>query len=1034
VQTAPPGLLPISAEIFALLEQLIDLPRAERENRLRAVKSHDPAVHARVLTLLHAADEVEDSGFLDAPRPPLAAGDTLGTYQLDVALGYGGMGQVWRAHRTDGAYAAPVALKVLHAHLARGTLRERFAREGRILGALAHVHIARLLDAGVSKQRQSFLVLEYIDGQRIDQWCDARQLDIKARIAIFLQISEAVAYAHAHMVVHRDLKPSNILVTQDGVVKLLDFGIAKVLTSEAIMPTRDTQLTRIGERLLTPEYAAPEQLRGEAVTCAADVYSLGVLLFELLSGAKPYRPTGPAAVDLEHEILRAVPLLPSQAATDAGDLSGRAADQRQLRRQLRGDLDAIVARAMAKTPAERYARVHALAEDLRRYLRHEPVMARHLTRRYVFGRFVRRHWLIASVGSAAAILVLAGAGVLRFAFHPRPPVLEKKSIVLAEFSNSTGESVFDDTLRQGMIVQLEQSPLFVLVSEPRIQTALRLMGQDPDTRLTPPLGREVCRRTGSAAVLDGSIATLGGGYVLGLRAINCATGEVLDTEQVQAGRKEDVLRALGQIASSFRARVGESLSSVSAHDTPLEEATTSSLEALKAFSEASRAQNSRGSAAGIPFLERAISLDPEFAMAHAQLGRFYGDIGQEMQSAESAAQAHKYRNRASERERFFIDASYEIQVTGNLEKAEETCETWGRVYPEDRGALGFPAGLILRVFGRYEAAADKAKRLVETNPDFAMGYHILVINDIALGHLDEAQSVLDRAAARHFEMPQYLLDRHRLAFLKGDEPGADRLMALAARQPAAEGFVSGDQASLLAYHGRVTQSREVVQRAVALALQLGRRDAAARLEVGSALRESLFGNGETATRDATAALGLSSGRDAEYGAAVALALAQNSAAAKGLADDLEKRFPEDTAARYHYIPAVRALLELNRNDPKKALELLEVNVPYELGSPPSNFSGYFGVMYPVFVRGQAYLAAHRGMEAAAEFQKIIDHPALIVSDPIGALAHLELARALVLSGDKVRAKAAYANFLDLWKTADSDIPTFKSAKAEYARL
>jgi DNA-binding winged helix-turn-helix (wHTH) protein len=639
-----------------------------------------------------------------------------------------------------------------------------------------------------------------------------------------------------------------------------------------------------------------------------------------------------------------------------------------------------------------------------------------------------------SVWAVIAILLLVGVGVWRLAFRPRPLVLEKKSIVLAEFSNSTGEPVFDGSLRQGMIVQLEQSPRFVLVSEPRIQSALRLMGQDPDLRLTPALGREVCRRTGSVAVLDGSIASLGGGYILGLRAINCDTGEVLDTEQVQAGHKEDVLRALGQIATNFRARIGESLSSVSAHDTPLEEATTSSLEALKAYSEASRAQNSQGSAAGIPFLQRAISLDPEFAMAHALLGRLYGDIGQEMRSAESAAEAYKYRNRASERERFFIDASYETQVTGNLEKAEEICETWERVYPGDAGPLGFPAGLILRVFGRYEAAAEKAKRLVGTNPDFAMGYHLLVINEIALGHLDEAQSVLDSAAARHFEIPQYLLDRHRLAFLKGDELGADRLMALAARQPATEGFVSGEQASLLAYYGRVTQSREVVHRAVALALQLGRRDAAARSEAASALRESLFGNMEAATRDATAALELSSGRDAEYGAAAALALAQNSSAAKGLADDLEKRFPEDTAARYDYVPVIRALLALNLNDSRKALELLEVNVPYELGSPPSYFSGFYGVMYPVFVRGQAYLASHRGIEAAVEFQKIIDHPALVVSDPIGALAHLELARALVLSGNKVRAKAAYADFLDLWKTADSDMPTFKSAKAEFARL
>jgi serine/threonine-protein kinase len=412
VQTVSTGLQPISSEVFALLEQLIDLSPAERQEPLQALKCRDPELHARVVSLLQAGDQAEMDGFLDVPRRTLAPGDTLGVYQLETTLGEGGMGQVWRARRTDGAYEAPVALKVLHAHLARGTWRERFAREGRILGALSHVHIARLLDAGVSKRGESFLVIEYVDGQRIDHWCDERQLNVKARVAIFLQICEAVAYAHAHMVVHRDLKPSNIRVTQDGVVKLLDFGIAKLLIPESTSAAQDTQLTRVGERLLTPEYAAPEQLRGEAVTSAADVYALGVLLFELLSGAKPYSPIGPATVDLEHEILRTVPLVPSQATTRTNNLGGRASDVRELRRALRGDLDAIVTRAMGKVPTARYASAIALAEDLRRYLRHEPVTARHLTRRYVFARFVRRHWLTVSIGAAAlGALILGSAGI-----------------------------------------------------------------------------------------------------------------------------------------------------------------------------------------------------------------------------------------------------------------------------------------------------------------------------------------------------------------------------------------------------------------------------------------------------------------------------------------------------------------------------------------------------------------------------------------------------------------------------------------------
>lgn len=410
MQTASTPLEPISPEVFALLEQLIDLSPAEREEPLQALQNRDPALHARVASLLRAADEAEQKGFLDEPRPPLAAGDTLGAYQLESALGEGGMGQVWRARRTDGAYNAPVALKVLHPHLARSTLRERFAREGRILGALSNINIARLLDAGVSKRRESFLVIEYIQGQRIDRWCDERQLDIKARVTLFLQICEAIAYAHAHMVVHRDLKPSNVLVTEDGVVKLLDFGIAKLLVSDSTLGgAQDTQLTRVGERLLTPDYAAPEQLRGETVTSAADVYALGVLLFELLSGAKPYSPSSEATVDLEHEILRTVPLFPSQATSRTVNLGGRAPNVRELRRTLRGDLDAIVSRAMAKLPSERYAGATALAEDLRRYLRHEPVSARHLTRRYVFARFVRRHWLTVSIGSVALMALIVGS-------------------------------------------------------------------------------------------------------------------------------------------------------------------------------------------------------------------------------------------------------------------------------------------------------------------------------------------------------------------------------------------------------------------------------------------------------------------------------------------------------------------------------------------------------------------------------------------------------------------------------------------------
>jgi DNA-binding winged helix-turn-helix (wHTH) protein/tetratricopeptide (TPR) repeat protein len=646
----------------------------------------------------------------------------------------------------------------------------------------------------------------------------------------------------------------------------------------------------------------------------------------------------------------------------------------------------------------------------------------------------RRRWsryLLPLVG----ILLLVGVAMLvRVAIRQQAGSPGKRSLVLTEFVNSTGEPVFDNALRQGLVTQLEQSPLLNLVSERRIQALLRLMGQPPETPLTAALGRELCQRAGAAALLEGSISSLGGPYVLGLRATQCGTGEVLDAEQMQASGRQDVLRTLDLIAGRLRERLGESLTSVAALDTPLQEATTSSLEALQALGEANRVQNLNGSAAAIPLLQRAIALDPQFAIAHALLGRLYGDIGQESRSAESAAQAYQFRNRASERERFFITATYETQVTGNLEKAEEICETWGRVYPRDPGSLGFPAGLILRVFGRYDEAVADATLLVAAEPDFAMAYHLLAINDIALGRLEAARGALDRAAARHLDLPQYALDRHRLAFLEQDERARTRLTELAATQPATLEFVYAQEAATLAYFGRMNRSRDIAQQAVTLALQLGRKDAAARLEAASAIREALVGNAAAAARHANAALALSTGRDAVYGAAFALAMLGDSAGATRLADELLHRYPVDTAAQFHYLPALHALIAANAADPAKALDALKPNAPYELGSPPSFYSGLYGVMYPTFVRGRVYLAAQRGTEAAAEFRRIIAHPTLIASDPLGVVARLELARALAMSGDRGGAQAAYGEFFALWQAADADIPLLKAAQDEAARL
>jgi tetratricopeptide (TPR) repeat protein len=521
---------------------------------------------------------------------------------------------------------------------------------------------------------------------------------------------------------------------------------------------------------------------------------------------------------------------------------------------------------------------------------------------------------------------------------------------------------------------------------------------------------------------------------LGLRAKNCRTGDVLDEEQVQAARKEDVLNALSQIASKFRTRVGESLTTVEGHDTPLAEATTPSLEALKAYSAGLKVLHSTGDAAALPLFKRAIEIDPKFAMAHAFLGRSFGDLGESALSAESTSKAYQLRDRATDAEKFFITASYDLQVTGNLERAQQTCESWGQTYPRETLPHGFLSGIIYPVSGKYEQAVEEAKKAIELDPDFAIGYSILAWHYQFLDRLGEAENTLQRASERKLEIPDFLVQRYDIAFLKADKAGMEREAALGQGKSGAEDWISDHEAFVLAYSGHLQQARRMSRRAADLAQQAVQPERAALWETGAALWEAFFGNAPAARRSAMAALELSKDREVEYGAAFTLALSGDSSRSQTLSNDLERRFREDTSVRFSYMPALRALLALNHSDPAKAIELLQITVPYDLGAPRSSFFGFFGTFYPVYVRGEGYLAAHQGAEAATEFQKILDHRGIVVSDPIGALANLQLGRAFALSGDKSKAKTAYQDFLTLWKDADPDIPILKQAKAEYAKL
>ena len=637
--------------------------------------------------------------------------------------------------------------------------------------------------------------------------------------------------------------------------------------------------------------------------------------------------------------------------------------------------------------------------------------------------------------AVAGILLLAvAAGTWRFFLHRTTVLSEKDTVVLADFANSTGDPVFDGTLRQGMAVQLEQSPFLNLISDQRIRHTLHLMGRSADAALTPEVAREICERTGSAAVLEGSIAGLGSQYVLGLRARSCRTGETLDDEQAQATRKEDVLNALSQIASKFRRRVGESLSTIQQHDTPLAEATTASLEALEAYSTAWKVHSSSGATAALPLFRRATEIDPNFAMAHAALGRMYADLDESDLSTESTTRGWELRDHASDPEKFFITAGYQTLVTGNLEEAQQTCEAWAQTYPRSAMPHQQLSGYISKSAGQYEKAAAEARKAIELDPDFAFGYFNVAVNSVYLDRLDEAENILQRAAGRDLEVDEFIGLDYDIAFLRGDEGGMEREAARARGRSGGENWIFNKEAFALAYSGHLQQARSMSQRAVDQARQASQQERAGLWESGAAVREALFGNPSEARKRAMAALELAKDREVEYGAAFALARTGDFSQAQALANDLERRFPEDTSIRFSYLPTLHASLALNHGDPSKAIELLQIAIPHELGAPRSSIHGLFGALYPVYARGEAYLALHQGADATTEFQKILAHRGIVVSDPIGALAHLQVGRAYAMQGDKAKARTAYQDFLTLWKDADPDIPILKQAKAEYAKL